>query len=72
MAGRRIQASASPRAVVLVIGLLGLDPAVGQPCVPLPNGGAMWLLRGGLVVVLHFANDEARWHLYDAPGEESS
>jgi hypothetical protein len=66
-----IRATATPRAVALLVGLLPLrQPRHGESCTVTDSGGAMWHLRGGFVVTLDFDEDgSAMWHL-DRDDEE--
>lgn len=62
----KITCTASPRAVVILTGLLGLRKSTpGEPACSIEEGGnAIWRLRHGVVVTLQLGEDgAAHWHL---------
>lgn len=60
----RIKGSATPRAILTLVGILGLRPG-GDACELMGDGTAIWRLPQGLVVTLAFGEDgTAHWHLY--------
>jgi hypothetical protein len=65
-----VRASATPRAIARMVGLLELRPPTKDvdgnwisPCEATPDGGAIWRLTQGIVVTLSFDGPDAHWSL---------